>query len=587
MCRRSVGVVVCLIFSDVGVTGLLYPQQNSVRGLDSLDGLWDFVREPTFATDLGLKNRWYLKVLSSFENATKVPVPTAYNDLFAHREVRDHIGWYINGILLSTHTGGHLPFEVEMPKADEYIITVAVNNTLHTGSVPPGAYEYVPMKNVSFIWQKPGFDFFNYAGILRPVVVQVLGVAYLERLRLWSEKPNILKYDLKVNGKADVKILLTLFDPLGQKIESVTYPAKFTAVDDVQLWWPRGYGKANLYRVKVQLYWNETIVDEYTETFGFRFLEFKEKKLHVNGVPFYCMGFGMHEDFELHGRGFNPVVMTKDLNMFEWTNANCYRTSHYPYSEERAYEADRRGIMVITETPAVGLEFYTNEVLLLHKKMIKDMIERDFNHPSVFAWSLANEPWTEKPNCREHFQEVAKYAKNEDPTRPITVVYGPTNPNDDSTKTAEFADFIGINFYPGWYQDMGHPEVIPERTYDLILTWNKHFPNKPVLITEYGGEALPGMYSEPGFAGSEQYQMELIRGNFEAFEQLRGEGRIFGEMLWNFADFMTAPHITRLMGNHKGVFTRERQPKMAAYLMKERYGKFRTIYEEKLKINKM
>lgn len=58
---------------------------------------------------------------------------------------------------------------------------------------------------------------------------------------------------------------------------------------------------------------------------------------------------------QLHGRGYNPVVMTKDLNMLEWMNGNCYRTSHYPYSEEMAFEADRRGIAVITETPAVGL----------------------------------------------------------------------------------------------------------------------------------------------------------------------------------------------------------------------------------------
>lgn len=50
--------------------------------------------------------------------------------------------------------------------------------------------------------------------------------------------------------------------------------------------------------------------------------------------------------------------MTKDLNTLEWLGGNCYRTSHYPYSQERAYEADRRGIAVISEAPAVGIKFF-------------------------------------------------------------------------------------------------------------------------------------------------------------------------------------------------------------------------------------
>ncbi|CAK5096610.1 unnamed protein product [Meloidogyne enterolobii] len=93
----------------------------------------------------------------------------------------------------------------------------------------------------------------------------------------------------------------------------------------------------------------------FLETFGFRSVSIEDGLILINNKHFYCFGFGMHEDFEVHGRGFDRSVMIKDLNIFEWLNANCYRTSHYPYSEERAYEADRRGIVVITEVSAVGL----------------------------------------------------------------------------------------------------------------------------------------------------------------------------------------------------------------------------------------
>lgn len=84
--------------------------------------------------------------------------------------------------------------------------------------------------------------------------------------------------------------------------------------------------------IEVSTYIESELVDLYRETFGFRTIELKDNQLQINGRPFYCIGFGMHEDFDLHGRGYDPVVMTRDLNMFEWMNANCYRTSHYPYS---------------------------------------------------------------------------------------------------------------------------------------------------------------------------------------------------------------------------------------------------------------
>lgn len=76
--------------------------------------------------------------------------------------------------------------------------------------------------------------------------------------------------------------------------------------------------------------------------------------------------------------------------------------------------------------------------------------------------------------------------------------------------------------------------------YEIVVGWNNNFPGKPLIITEYGGEGIPGMYSQPGSPFTEQYQAELIEGNFKAFDRLWKEKRITGEMIWNFADFMTA-----------------------------------------------
>ena len=75
----------------------------------------------------------------------------------------------------------------------------------------------------------------------------------------------------------------------------------------------------------------------------------------INGKPFYFKGFGKHEDAAFRGRGLDVCLDVKDINLIHWLNANSFRTSHYPYAEEMYQLCDREGIVVIDETPAVGI----------------------------------------------------------------------------------------------------------------------------------------------------------------------------------------------------------------------------------------
>ena len=75
----------------------------------------------------------------------------------------------------------------------------------------------------------------------------------------------------------------------------------------------------------------------------------------MNGEPFYFKGFGKHEDTFVNGRGLNEAYNVLDINLMKDMGANSFRTSHYPYSEEMMRLCDREGIVVIDETPAVGL----------------------------------------------------------------------------------------------------------------------------------------------------------------------------------------------------------------------------------------
>ncbi|VDM29274.1 unnamed protein product [Toxocara canis] len=181
--------------------------------------------------------------------------------------------------------------------------------------------------------------------------------------------------------------------------------------------------------------------------------------------------------------------MTKDLNMLEWMDGNCYRTSHYPYSEERAAEADRRGIAVITEAPAVGLFEFDKPNEMLHSQMIREMIERDRNHPSTIMWSLANEPQSSRKTARSYFSDLINMTRALDKTRPITIVFSSAFSSD---QVADLVDVICINRYYGWYIDTGYLKAINSSWVFEMKNW-KYMFNKPIIVSEYGADSIPGL----------------------------------------------------------------------------------------------
>ncbi|VDK76613.1 unnamed protein product [Litomosoides sigmodontis] len=604
------------------VCAILQVQRNERRFYDQLDGLWTFVREEKNSPSVGISHKWHLYDLSQFQNATVMPVPAAYNDLTADRQVREHVGWvwyqrkffvsvrsksyrhfvrfssvqyyatvFINNRSAGIHVGGHLPFEIDITNHilfdSENRLTVAVNNTMTSTTIPPGEFRYIQKQHgeskqysEGFFKQTWNFDFFNYAGILRPVYITRKPFAYIDDISINAKADGSFGYTVStISGSQLGMIHVTVMDNYGTVIfESNQY--RYTGhIDNIRPWWPRDMGSPVLYKFVVQLTISDILIDVYRLRFGFRTINISKDQTFINGKPFYCHGFGMHEDFELHGRGYNPVVMTKDLNMLEWMSGNCYRTSHYPYSEEMASEADRRGIAVITETPAVGLSYFTKQNRLLHEEIIRELIGRDRNHPSTIMWSLANEPTSSDPAARPYFSELISLTRAIDPTRPVTAVLAASF---DADQVADLLDLICINRYFGWYIDTGYLETVSHSWIFEVNNWKLKY-NKPIIVSEYGAEALPGLNQEPSRAFSEQYQQELLKETHQAFDILRKNHTIAGEMIWNLADFMTADGVTRVVGNHKGVLTRSRQPKMAAYTLRDRYRSLETTAGDELK----
>jgi beta-glucuronidase len=243
--------------------------------------------------------------------------------------------------------------------------------------------------------------------------------------------------------------------------------------------------------------------------------------------------------------------------------ANSFRTSHYPYAEEWYEYADRHGILVIGETPLVGLNsrMYKPEVLARAQTVTRAMIVRDRHHPCVVMWSLANEPDIETDEGEHFFRTLAETARAIDSTRPLTYV---AHREPANNQPLHLYDVVCINKYYGWYEQPGNIDSSLEDFGACLDRFRAAF-NKPIFLAEFGADALAGLHMEPPEMFSEEFQANIISAQYR---EARSRPWVIGTHVWAFADFKTAQSITRVALNRKGVFTRDRQPKMAAHKLR-------------------
>ncbi|KAH9511727.1 hypothetical protein DERF_010166 [Dermatophagoides farinae] len=617
-----------LQFYETNDSLALYPWPTETRQTMSLDGVWTFrITDYSYNNELyGFQHDWFNKSLDLIDDHyERMPVPSSFNDITENRDIRDFVGWswydrkfflpidfhsnkmdvilrfgsvnykavvWINGQHVMNHTGGHLPFQTDIT---DYLydgnhvnhITVAVNNELSQNTIPQGSYKVKydsrTIPNHKFIESNFGFDFYNYAGIQRSVLLYFVPKIRITDLTIITDIDDndnhvdgIIHFNVTTNVHDKYVVQIDVFDRHGQLMNSSRGQSESTLIiNDAHLWWPftmhpePGY----LYRMAISLYHTNDkmnkLIDRYYQNIGIRTVQVDSENFQflVNGKPFYFRGFGKHEEYDIRGRSLDQVMIIKDYNLIKWIGANSFRTSHYPYSEQLMDEADIQGIAVIDECPAVGLKSFNSILLKQHLITIREMIERDKNRPSVFMWSIANEAKSSMKESENYFQKVASLARELDVSnRPITAADNQYNQD----YLPPVLDVIMVNRYYGWYIDNGYPQAIQTNVVnDFVKIWQKY--QKPVMISEYGADTISGMHMEPSFVFTEDYQAEIMLENHHAFDILRSKGFFIGEHIWNFADFMTQQSTTRVGGNKKGIFTRQRQPKSSARLLRCRY----------------
>ncbi|XP_030384762.1 beta-glucuronidase-like isoform X2 [Scaptodrosophila lebanonensis] len=597
-------------------TGLLYPRESETREVRSLDGLWRFIKSNSSDSQQGLLEKWYELGLEQTGIPTMaMPVPASYNDITVHAALRDHVGivWYersffppnswereqrvwlrfgsvhyktevwINGHSALRHSIGHLPFEAEISKflkfGAENRLTLMCDNRLNDTTVPQGTVVYNSSESNNEPLQTYTFDFFNYAGIHRSVHLYTTPLVYISDIALHTDVQNKrgrIDYKLMVNHVDQTPCLLRvrLLDKSGQLVreqENTNLLDGTLVVPDVNPWWPYlmheqpGY----LYNLEFAIHAKDTmrLLDVYRMPVGIRSVEWNTKSLFINGVPVYLRGFGKHEDSDIRGKGLDYALLARDFSLLKWVGANVYRTSHYPYSEESMHFADEQGIMIVDECSSVNADIFGLELLQNHMSALEQLVHRDRNHASVIAWSIANEPRTAKNASKPYFDKLTAYVRTIATDRPLTAA---TNVEWDKDHMVQFLDIIGFNRYNAWYHNEGQVDIIAKNVYNEANDWYNRF-QRPIIMFEYGADTMEGFHMLPAFIWSEDYQVALFTQHFQAFDKLRNQEWFIGEFVWNFADFKTAQKYHRVGGNKKGVFTRNRQPKEAAILLRRRY----------------
>ncbi len=601
---------------------LLYPLNTLTRTAMRLDGMWKFQID---WDEKGDEEKWQ----NGIPGDETIPVPASFQDFYTDKRVREftgdiwyestvfipsgmkgsdvflrfgaatHRAWvYLNGEKVGEHEGGFLPFLVDITEASRYgeknKLVVKVNNELTETNIPCG--RTITLSDGRKM-TKPYFDFYNYSGLQRSVYLISTPKNSIFDIDLSYKVENSdaeISYEVRTKGEGDVS--LALYDEDGNAVASIEGRKGTFTLKNAHLWQVRN---AYLYNLKVELKDRDELLDVYELPIGIREVKIEGTSFLINGSPVYLKGFGKHEDSDIVGRGFNIGVMKRDFELMKWIGANSFRTSHYPYDEEIYRMADREGFLIIDEVPAVGLfeslvnfldagtgkgakSFFskpTTPILLKsHLRAVEEMIARDKNHPSVIAWSLLNEPESTDENSVPYFKEVFEKAHELDiQKRPRTFAME-SNSSTTRCKCHHFSDFISLNRYYGWYilggYEISEAEIKFRKEMD---DWAALNLNKPFIFSEYGADTMPSEHKLPSVMWSQEYQCEVLNMLHSVFDSY---DFVKGEQIWNFADFQTTEGLMRVNGNKKGVFTRQRQPKDAAFLLKKRWESLPLDYKK-------
>ena len=476
--------------------------------------------------------------------------------LFVHFGAANYLAdVYLNGEKVGQHEGGFTPFNFEITKLVRdtgNFLVVKVDNKRRRDAVPTLMT-----------------DWWNYGGLTREVKLIETPATFVHDylIQLQKGSRNRVSGWVKLTGEK-LRQRITIRIPEAGISKSFTTDANGSAaIDfnaDLKLWSPEN---PKLYDVAI-----EAETDQVRDQIGFRSLETKGTDILLNGRSIFLRGICIHEEAPL--RGGRAYSREDALTLLGWAKelgANFVRLAHYPHNEFMLREADRMGIMVWSEIPVYWTIQWENPATLENaRNQLAEMIARDKNRAAVVIWSVANE--TPLSDARLSFlKNLVSHARSLDPTRLLSAAMerhylnATTQMIDDPL--GEYLDVLGCNEYVGWYD--GLPEKADR------LEWKSKY-QKPLVMSEFGADALYNHHGDPLMRWTEEYQEDLYRHQLVMLKKIPF---LRGTSPWILTDFRSPrrplPGIQDYW-NRKGLISDRGEKKKAFFVMQEWYRELQT-----------
>jgi len=580
---------VASIFAQSAMTNV------SARHCTSLNGKWEVIVDPAGAGDW--RQIWHDKkpnkktdfIEYSFEGGPLFNVPGDFNSQQAELKYFEGTVWYkktinytlnkakrlflhfgavnyladvyLNGNLLGKHEGGFTPFMFEITKfvkTGENTLIVRVNNQRLKDGIPG-----------------LGYDWFNYGGITRDVNLIETDGSFISDYFIQLKRHSLSEVLgwVKISGNnssqsISIKIPELKVDYKTRSDAEGLAEVKFSS--GFKLWSPE---TPKLYTIVIQ---SET--DTISDAIGFRSIEAKGSKVLLNGKPVFLKGINIHEENPLKAaRAFSESDALLLLTWAKESGCNIVRLAHYPHNENMIRMAEKMGIMVWDEIPVYQqIEFSAPGVTDKMDLMMHEMVSRDKNRCGVIIWSLSNEtsPSAARDNALISITDKCRLL---DSTRLITSVI-----NDEDYKNNilnvwdtlyRHFDIISLNEYLGWY--------VPWQGKPADIKWNFVVNDKPVIISEFGGEALYGNNRGPkdeASSWSEDYQEQIYKDQVVMFGTITNLCGVFPWLLTDYRSPGRMHPIFQQGWNRKGLISDHGEKKKAWYILKSYYESIKNIY---------
>jgi len=479
--------------------------------------------EPLVVVEPWVGVSWYQKEFSADPNWKSKKVFIDFGAVMQKTEV------WLNNKLLLTHTGGYLPFSIDIStyldfeKPNQLIVRT---DNADNPEVPPGK----PIK---------GLDFCYFSGIYRNVTLSVYNRLHITNavgsasggVKVWyplvSSQAATVAVSTNLQNELDTRKEITLtyklVDRSGKTVaERTTSKQQVEAfgqchvVDSLSvlnplLWHP---DHPNLYTLQVEVLEKGSVVDDLSTKIGIRAFEIVGGKMCINAEPIQLVGTNRHQEYPYLGNALSDNAQYRDALKIKQAGFNIVRLSHYPQSPAFMDACDELGILTIDAIP--GWQFVGNEAFKQHSYQdARELIRRDRNHASVAMWELS---LNESPMPDSFMVQMVKIAQKE------------------STET----DLITC----GWINK--HYDVwIPARQHGKApVYWKKYKGTTPLFTGEYGDWeyfAQDAGLNQAGYAG--------LKSNERTSRQLRGDGE--KRLLQQATNFQEA-HNDNLRNPHLG-----------------------------------